>query len=81
MSTRDAAPKDVSRITVTLPSELVRALDERLVDGEGNRSAVVRRLIERELQARDERARRDQEERELVEQYVRGWREQPQTED
>ena len=81
MSTSDAPATDSSRITVTLPTELVRALDERLVNGEGSRSTVIRSLLEQELQAREEKERREQEERELVEQYVRGWREQPQTEE
>ena len=80
MSTSDASAPD-RRISVRLPSELVRALDERLVNGEGSRGAVIRRLIEQELRAREARDRRDQEEREMVEQYVRGWREQPQTEE
>ena len=86
MSTKDVAATRRSRITVTLPSELVRALDERLVNGEGltgegNRSAVIRRLIEQELRARDERERREQEEREQVEQFIRAWKEQPETEE
>lgn len=81
MSAQHPATTGSSRITVTLPAELVRALDERLVDGEGDRSAVIRRLLEQELHTREERERREQEERDLVERYVRGWREHPQTED
>lgn len=81
MSTNDVTTTASSTITVSLPAELIQALDERLVNGDGNRSAVIRRLIEQELRTREERDRRKQEERELVEQYVRGWREQPQTEE
>ena len=81
MCTRDSPETGSSRISVTLPSELVRALDERLVNGQGSRSAVIRRLIEQELRARDERERREQEEREQVEQFIRAWKEQPETEE
>ncbi len=81
MSTPDAPATASSKITVTLPAALIRALDERLVNGEGTRSAVIRRLIEQELQAREVRDRREQEEREQVEQFVRAWKEQPETEE
>lgn len=81
MRTRDAPATDSTRITVTLPSALIRALDERLVNGEGTRSAVIRRLIEQEIQAREEHDRREQEEREQVEQFIRAWTEQPETEE
>ena len=81
MSTTEAAGTDSSRISVTLPSELVRALDKRLGKVEGSRGAVIRRLIGQELQAREERDRREHEERDLVEHYVRGWHEQPQTDE
>ena len=80
MSTRDSAANS-SRITVTLPAELVRALDEHLVNGEGTRSAIIRRLLEQELRAREERERREREEREQVEQFIRAWKEQPETEE
>jgi metal-responsive CopG/Arc/MetJ family transcriptional regulator len=54
MSTQDAAAPDSSRITVTLPAELVRALDEQLVNGEGNRSTVICCLLEQEPRAHEE---------------------------
>ena len=81
MSTSEAAEGGVSRITVSLPSGLLQALDEHLVNGEGDRSTVIRRLIEQELQAREERDRREQAEREQVEQFIRAWKEQPETEE
>lgn len=63
----------ITRMTVSLPSILIDALDQRLVhDGEG-RSAVIRRLIETAL--------RQAEEQEEIARYIRGYAEQPQTED
>ena len=79
------SPSETSRITITLPTPLLQELDERLAHGETNRGAVIRRLIEvalQDLEEREQKARRRViEEREKVEQYVRGWREQPQTEE
>ena len=66
---------ETSRVTLRLPTALLHKLDEQLAHGddETSRSAAVQRLIETAL--------RDLAKREKVEQYVRGWREQPQTEE
>ncbi|MBA2449251.1 MAG: hypothetical protein H0V51_14620 [Chloroflexi bacterium] len=63
----------LSRVTVSLPTRLLEAVDEKLVNGEETRSAVVRRLLEGAL--------RDAQEREDVEQYIRSYTECPQTEE
>lgn len=62
-----------SRVTISLPTALLRELDEHLAHGddEASRSAVVQRLIELALRYHTKW--------EQVEQYVRGWREQPDT--
>lgn len=62
----------VSRFTVSVPTRLLEAVDEKLVNGE-TRSAVVRRLLERAL--------RDLEEREEIARYIRGYQACPQTEE
>lgn len=69
---------ETTRVTITLPTTLVRELDERLVHGDTSRGAAIRRLIEVALHDLEARERRKREERE---QYVRAWREQPQTEE
>ncbi|MBI4318476.1 MAG: hypothetical protein HY675_08305 [Chloroflexi bacterium] len=62
-----------SKITISLPNELIAAADARLArEGEG-RSGMLRRLIEEAL--------REVEEREKVESYIRAYREQPQTQE
>lgn len=63
----------VSRFTVTVPADVLIALDERLVREGESRSAVIRRLLEDAL--------RDMAAREQIEQYVRGYHEQPQTDE
>ena len=55
-----------------MPAQLLVAVDQTLVRDE-NRSALVRRLLERAL--------REAEEQQEIERYVRGYREQPQTEE
>lgn len=65
--------RNATRFTVSVPSELLEAVDQRLVKGEESRSSLVRRLLERAL--------REAEERDEVERYVRGYREKPQTEE
>ena len=62
-----------SRFTVSLPTTLLEAVDDKLVSGAGNRSAVIRRLLEDALREADER--------EDLERYVRRYREAPQTEE
>ena len=60
-----------SRITISLPTGLLEAVDNEL-KGEESRSAAIRRLLEDAL-------RKSQEQRE-IERYIRGYREDPQTE-
>ncbi len=62
-----------SRITISLPTPLVEALDHKLAHEEESRSAAVRRILEQAV--------KDAEEREQIEQYIRGYTEYPQTED
>lgn len=63
----------VSRFTVSVPSSLLEAVDRTLVNGDESRSAVVRRLLEEAL--------REVEEQEDIQRYIRGWQENPQTEE
>jgi metal-responsive CopG/Arc/MetJ family transcriptional regulator len=70
---KKSSASETTRLTISLPTALVRKLDERLVPGDSSRAAAIRRLIEaalREIETREER-----------EQYIRGWLEQPQTEE
>jgi metal-responsive CopG/Arc/MetJ family transcriptional regulator len=62
----------LSRVTVSLPTELLDAVDQKLVKENETRSALIRRLLERAL--------RETEERREIERYVQGYLEQPQTE-
>ena len=64
---------ELSRFTVSVPVPLLEALDRHLVRPGETRSATVRRLLEAALY--------EQEEQRRVEQYVQGYREQPQTEE
>jgi metal-responsive CopG/Arc/MetJ family transcriptional regulator len=76
-----SAESETTRVTITLPTTLVRELDERLVQGDTDRGTAIRRLIEaalHDLEVRETRRREIEEERE---QYIRTWREQPQTEE
>ena len=63
----------MTRLTISLPEPLVQGVDRKLARPGESRSAVVRRLLEEAL--------REAEEREEVERYVRGYREEPQTEE
>jgi Arc/MetJ-type ribon-helix-helix transcriptional regulator len=63
----------VAKVTISLPKDLLAYVDRKQEERGISRSEVVRRAIER--------LRREERERELDEQYVRGWREQPQTEE
>ena len=63
----------VAKITVSLPNELVAWVDLRQAEAGLTRSDIVRRALEREL--------REERERELDEQYVRGYREQSEAAD
>jgi metal-responsive CopG/Arc/MetJ family transcriptional regulator len=62
-----------SKVTISLPSDLLQAVDKKLSTGEETRSSVIRRLIENAL--------KDVEEREAVAQFIKGWQENPQTEE
>ena len=62
-----------SRITISLPTKLVEELDQRLTAEEESRSAAVCRILEQAL--------RDAEEKEQIAQYIKGYTEQPQTEE
>jgi Arc/MetJ-type ribon-helix-helix transcriptional regulator len=67
----------LSRFTVSLPRSLLRAVDEKLI-GEGEtRSALIRRLLEEALRDAREQALREARERADIERYIRGWQEQP----
>ncbi|MFN8636802.1 MAG: ribbon-helix-helix protein, CopG family [Chloroflexota bacterium] len=70
---KKSSASETTRLTISLPTALVEKLDARLVQGDASRTAAIRRLIEaalREIEAREER-----------EQYIRAWKEQPQTEE
>ena len=70
---------DTTRLTITLPTSLVRELDENLRDVGASREVAIRRLIEAALRDHETRERREKDRQAQVEQYVRGWREQPPT--
>lgn len=73
MMTTRAGQGRVSRVTVSVPTKLLDAVDKKLVKGEESRSALIRRLLEKALG--------EAEERQEIERYVRGYLEHPQTED
>jgi metal-responsive CopG/Arc/MetJ family transcriptional regulator len=60
------------RLTISVPTALLEEVDRNL-DGTENRSAFVRRLMEDALKAAEEQRK--------VEQYIRGYTENPQTEE
>jgi metal-responsive CopG/Arc/MetJ family transcriptional regulator len=65
--------REMARITVSLPSELLAAVDHDLTQVDESRSAVVRRILEEALrQARENKA---------AEAYVRAYQKFPQTDD
>jgi Arc/MetJ-type ribon-helix-helix transcriptional regulator len=59
------------RLTISLPDDLLDALDHQLVGRDETRSSVIRRLIQEAL--------REAEERREVERYIRGYQADPQT--
>jgi metal-responsive CopG/Arc/MetJ family transcriptional regulator len=63
----------IARLTISLPADLLEAVDRKLARDSESRSALIRRVLEDAL--------REAEEREDVERYIRGYQEQPQTED
>ena len=62
-----------SRFTVSVPAILLEEVDQKLMPDEESRSALVRRLLDKAL--------REVKERDDVEQWIRAYTEQPQTED
>ena len=63
----------VTRFTISVPNELLEAVDNKLIRGDESRSAAVRRLLEDAV--------REAEEQEEIDRYIRGYREYPQTEE
>ena len=61
----------VRRFTVSVPTELLEAVDQQLIKENETRSAFIRHLLEVAL--------REAEERKDVERYIQGYLEQPQT--
>ncbi len=64
---------NMTRFTVSIPAELLEALDTTLTKGKENRSAALRRILEEAVRAEQERRE--------VERYVAGYRERPQTDE
>lgn len=62
-----------SRLTVSVPSSLLEAVDRLLVNGGESRSAVVRRLLETAV--------RDAQEQEAEQRWKQSYEENPQTEE
>ena len=65
--------KGTSRITISLPTELLSEVEKWLSHRDENRSATMRRLIEDAL--------RDAKEKTDIKQYIRAYQKQPQTEE
>ena len=65
--------KGTSRFTVSIPAELLEAVDKTLLKNEDSRSALVRRLFEEALS--------DAQEREDVDRWIQSYKDQPQTEE
>ncbi len=63
----------MTRVTVTLPPELLEAADAKLAEDDESRSSMIRRLIETAL--------KEAQERKDVEQWIQSYREHPQSED
>ncbi len=63
----------MTRVTVTLPADLLEALDRKIGHETHSRSELFRRLLGRALQ--------EEEERNQVERWARGYRERPQSEE
>ena len=65
--------RGTSRVTISLPTPLLEAVNSTLLKGEENRSALVRRLLEEALREAKEQAD--------IDRFIRAYKEQPQTED
>lgn len=64
---------ETSRLTISLPADLLEAMDRKLTRRDESRSALVRRLVEEALH--------EVEEQEKIERYVRSYLDEPQTEE
>ena len=65
--------RGTSRFTISLPTELLEAVDDKLVKRAGSRSEIIRGLLEAAL--------REAQEQEDIERYVRGYQQNRQTEE
>ena len=65
------------RVTVQLPTSLVREFDQLVHDANTSRGGAIQRLIERAIHEHAVRERSVEKQRALDEEYVRGWLEQP----
>ncbi len=65
--------KKLSRVTISLPTDLLTAVEEKLALEDENRSATIRRLIEKAL--------KDAQEKADVEQYIKAYTEDPMTDE
>jgi metal-responsive CopG/Arc/MetJ family transcriptional regulator len=61
------------RLTISLPSNLLKSLDTKLMRPDETRSAAIRRILDEAL--------RDIDEQEQVKQWIQAYESQPQTED
>ena len=64
---------ETSRLTISLPADLLEAMDHKLMRRDESRSALVRRLLEEAL--------REVEEQEKIESYLKSYLDDPQTEE
>ena len=64
---------ETSRLTVSLPADLLAAMDHKLMKKDESRSALVRRLLVEAL--------REAEEQEKIESYLKSYLDDPQTEE
>jgi metal-responsive CopG/Arc/MetJ family transcriptional regulator len=63
----------MARVTITLPEVLLEDAERNLAEEDETRSALIRRLIEQALKA--------EQESKDVEQWIRAYQEQPQTDE
>ena len=62
-----------TKVSLSLPTEVLRAAEERLARPDETRSALVSRVLQEKI--------RELEDREAEDRYLRGYREQPETDD
>lgn len=65
--------RKVAKVTVSLPCELLEEVERRRQERGETRSEIIAGLLKRAL--------RDEQEREDIDRYIQGYREQPQTEE